>query len=466
MTTVNHSALRRSISESETQPAGWRSAVKADTANIAHRGYLWIGLSLLVFVGWGILFPLSSAVVASGSVISKGRNQLLQHPSGGVVQEIMARNGDVIEKGEPIIRVEPSIARAELARLHARQSLLLAQKSRLEFLRQPTREMRQAMSTPIAGLRGPQDRSVKQRSQIATNDDEILAGQVSELYAALDRHESEVSALENRAASQQSEYDGLISQIATRRELVSLLEKEVVRMEQLVESGLISLTRFDAKKAAFLEQKAGLAALKARAAALKSQIRETGDTINTLSSRQKEENARDLSAVLSELSSVTEQIDAATKTLEQTVVRSPVSGTLVKFQANTVGGVIEGGKPFGEIVPGGAEVFIEAKVRPMDIGAIQHGQATEVVITAFNRREQPPLEGTVDYVPADSTIDDMTGEPYFAVQIDVSESASLITDTIQPGMLSEVYIRTGEHSFFTYLLEPFSRSFMTAFRER
>lgn len=463
---MRDSHLAISKSAAVTSQPGWHALVKSDTASIARGGYLAICGALLVFVIWGVLVPLSSAVVAPGSVISKGRNQLLQHPSGGVVQEIIANNGDMIEQGEPIVRIEPSMARAELARLHARQSLLRAQKSRLESLRLPQGDAHRSMLASIPGLRGSQEGPYPALEAATPGDDEIRAGQVSEFHASLKRHLSEVSALENRVDSQQNELQGLTNQIAERRRLVALLEGELDRLTPLVEASLISLSQYDAKKATALEHKANLADLKARAASLQSQIQETRDTIVTLTARQEEENAQELSAVLSELAAVSRQAEAASRILAQTIVRAPVSGTLVKFDANTVGGVIEGGKPFGEIVPRGSDVRIEAKVRPDDIGAVRLGQETEIVITAFDRREQPPLEGKVVYIPADSTIDELTGEPYFAVQVDVSDAVTSVAEETRPGMLSQVYIRTGEHSFFTYLLEPFSKSLMTAFRER
>ncbi|WP_075996935.1 HlyD family type I secretion periplasmic adaptor subunit [Salaquimonas pukyongi] len=445
---------------------GWKSAVDADTGAIARTGYRWVGIAFGLFMLWALLFPISSAVVAGGSVISKGRNKLLQHPTGGVVQDILAQNGDRLDAGEPVLRIDPSAARAELVRLKARQDLLLAQKSRLTSMRDAETAYRQSDPITVSSLRGTLSREAANRALSKTGAKEIYAEQETEFLAARQRVISELSALRNRLASQQEELEGVEWQITERRELVVLLADEVERMRPLAASGYVARARFDERQVRYLGEKAQLGELRSRALGLRAQIDETSDRITTLDASWQEENARELSSVLSELAAVNEQMEAARMAVDLTEIKAPVAGTLVKFEANTVGGVIGSGKPFGEIVPAGTPVLVEAKVLPQDIANVVAGQETEVVITAFNRRVQEPIVGKVDYVPADSTTDPVTGEPYFAVQVDIAEAQQDLVQKVQPGMLAEVYIHTGERSFLSYVAEPISESFMKAFRER
>ena len=451
-----------------TVGSGWRASVKTGDRDIIASGTRWVGIACAVFLVWGLFFPLSSAVVAPGTLISKGRNQLLQHAAGGVVEEILAANGDHLFEGDPIVRIDPSAARAHLAKLEARQALLQAQEQRLAALRIAGDTGYQTTEIDVAALRGvSKDPAAKVRTPLGIEGRyPILDEQLAAFDASLLQSESEVSALRNRRAGQADELTGLNNQIAAKTQKLALLEGDLAKMEPLVAEGYISQTRFNEKRAGVMEDTSQLAALKARAGTMTAQIAETEDSLATLIARKNAENAEELSAVFADLAAVQKEIDAARIALNQTVVRAPAKGILVKFEANTVGGVIEGGKSFGEIVPVSGDVVVEARVAPQDIGAIKVGQETEVVITAFKRGQVDPFPGAVTYAAADSKLDELTGEPYFEVLIYLKDATDRKSITVQPGMLTEVYIQTGSRSFFGYLLQPVTDSFLRAFRER
>lgn len=450
---------------------GWQSAVRTGDKDIVSSGIRWVGLACAVFVLWGLFFPLSSAVVAPGTLISKGRNQLLQHPIGGVVEDIMASNGDVLDEGSPIIRIDPSAANAQLAKLEARHALLEAQKQRLAALRNIGDNGYQTAKIDLASLRGaanpvsPASATPRWRMGSASAGS-IQDEQLAAFDASLRQSESEISALRNRRAGQADELAGLNLQIDAKTGKLALLKNDLVNIEPLVKQGYISQTRFNEKRAVVMEETGQLAALNARASTLKAQIAETGDSLETLIARKNAENAEELSGVFAELAAVQKEIDAARVALKQTVVRAPAKGILVKFQANTVGGVLEGGTAFGEIVPITGDVVVEARVSPQDISAIRVGQQTEVIITAFKRGQADPLPGAVTYAAADSKLDEFTGEPFFEVLIALDNTPERARLTVQPGMLTDVYIQTGHRSFFGYLFQPVTDSFLRAFRER
>lgn len=445
----------------------WRAGVRTGERDLVSAGYRWVGGACLIFLLWGVFFPLSSAVVAPGAVISKGRNQLLQHPIGGVIEEISARNGAVLAAGDPIVRIEPSAARAQLAKLRARQTLLEAQRTRLSALRDAGNRAFEISDFERASLRGVSGDVSGQPmpGQHVKFDETIHAEQWAAFDAGLKQSESEISALRNRRIGQQDELAGLRNQISIGERKLTLLENDLAKMEPLVRQGYISRTRYNEKNAIVLGESAQLEALKARAGTLQAQIAETDDTLSTLIARKNAEDAQELSGVLADLAAVEEELEAAQTALAQTVIRAPVQGILVKFEANTVGGVIEASRPFGEIVPSGTDVLVEARVSPQDIDSVVPGQSTEIVVTAFKRGQVDPLPGYVTYVAADSKQDEMTGDTFFEVQVALDTTPERARLAIQPGMLSEVYIKTGSRSFFGYLFEPVTDSFLRAFRE-
>lgn len=445
----------------------WQSKVRTGNSDLVSAGYRWVGGALLVFLLWAVFFPLSSAVVAPGSVISEGRNQLLQHQIGGPIEEILARNGTVLNAGDPIVRIEPSAARAHVAKLEARQTLLEAQKMRLVALRDIGSRAFKISAFDRANLRGLKPSAATEPSNaLATPPGETIRDeQWAALDASLRQSESEISALEHRRTGQRDELQGVTSQISIGSEKLKLLKDDLAKMAPVADEGYISRTRYNEKQAYVLDETAQLQALRARARTLTAQIAETDDSLSVLIARKSAEDAESLSGVLADLSSVDKELQAARTALAQTIVRAPVDGVLVKFEANTVGGVIEAGRSFGEIVPSGSGLLVAARVAPADIDALSPGQSTDVVITAFKRGQVDPLPGQVTYVAADSSRDEMTGEPFFEVHVALQPSPDLARITLQPGMLAETYIETGSKSFFGYLFAPITDSFLKAFRE-
>ena len=143
-------------------------------------------------------------------------------------------------------------------------------------------------------------------------------------------------------------------------------------------------------------------------------------------------------------------------------MRAPVSGTVVKMSVGTLGGVVASGDVIAEIVPRGAGLMAEGRVRPADIGDVALGQSAEVVVTAHDRRSQQPLPARVTYVAADTQRDDTSDEPYYVVRLTVDAGSA----PMMAGMQAELYLHAAPRTFLDYVLEPLADSFRHAFQER
>ncbi|MCB1423966.1 MAG: HlyD family type I secretion periplasmic adaptor subunit [Nitratireductor sp.] len=437
----------------------WKTGVTRDTRGLTRFGYTAFAVALGIFVLWGAFFPLSSAVVAPGQIVSAGQNKLLQHPTGGVVSTINASNGDLLVAGDAVLSIEPVEVVAELERLRSKENLLLAKKSRLQgeavaSATVPAEWHQVSLSSAVAP-----DVSEPQRNN------QVFQQQAAEMAARNARFDGELSALENQLATIRSERDGIADRITTQTRLTALLGEQEARMGPLADEGYIARVRLWEVQSRRLEADARLADLEARKASLTAREAEIGDRIRTVGAGKAEDDARELSAVLAELAALQSQIDAAERAVGQTSIRAPVGGKLVNFVANTVGGVIAPGQIIGEIVPSQAAPHVEARISPADIAEMHTGLSAQIVITALNRRLNDPIEAEVSYVPADSAFDESIGTSYFPVHLAL-EIPKGIDDVIQPGMEAEVYIRVASRSFFSYVLQPVSDSFRRAFRER
>ena len=184
--------------------------------------------------------------------------------------------------------------------------------------------------------------------------------------------------------------------------------------------------------------------------------------------RFREEVGEELRKVQTEINDFLERVGAAKHVLEQTDVKAPVDGTVVDSRIHTPGGVIGPGELLLEIVPTNDRLVLEARARPEDIDRLRVGLPAGIKLSAFDQRTTPELEGRVSYVSADTIEDAKSGIAYFLIKVEVPESElkRLQGRTIQPGMMADVFVRTGERTFFGYLMDPLIDSFNKAWREK
>lgn len=408
---------------------------------------------LLVLLGLAALVPLSSGIVATGRVVVEGERKLVQHPAGGVIREILVREGQRVAAGEIVMRIEDPQAEALVKVLSAQIDGLRVDAS--------VREAELADSARV-------DISA---DLLARQSDPVLAptikSQLDALAARRKRAQARRTELDERLRQNTAEAAAVRARIASRRRQAALLEDELSNLRPLFAKGLITRPR--------------VLALERGASDARGEIESLSEDINRLAAQRDQistQRARDtldthveateaLRTIRADLASATERLTAAQATLRRTEVMAPVDGVVVALRANTVNGVARAGEPLMEIVPAETAVVVKARIKPGDANDLHGGLPVDIRIDAFARRGLPNLDGTLAVVSADSLVDERTGERYFEAQvrIDAARNSWLAGREIPPGLPADLLIRTGERTALQYLIAPFERAALRAMRE-
>ena len=478
----------------------WATSAKTDSTPIIRLGMWSIGVMFITFLAWGSLFDLSSAVITSGTLVSEGRNKLIQHPVGGRIMSIKVAEGDHVELGEVLMELDPSRAEADLSKIDARRASLAALKTRLDaerkggsgrLFQRPDFKLRSAplrgASLPIkpvmmANLRGAlrnpaaiapisfeTTASIARTPESDERPDELVESQRDAYRSGRKLLSKEVAGLKKKAQTLAHQKSGIDARIASQMKLIDMTRKEIARLEPLAAEGYVARNRLDDDRRSVLEMEGNIAALKLDVASHINQIAEVNVQIEKARVAASDEAAREYARIVAELAEVNDQRRAAMEVITSLNVRAPVSGQLASLEITTTGGVFGAGDVVGQIVPDGAPLLVEARTAPSDIKYVQPGQFAEIAITAFDRRLDDTFRGEVVYVSADAQKDEKTGDQFFITRLKLlpgqgAQGANL--SDLQAGMQSEVYINTGSRTFLAYLGKPLLDSFKRAFRER
>lgn len=407
-----------------------------------------------VIGGWAALAPLDSAAIAPGRVIVDTNRKVVQHFEGGIVREILVREGDFVSQGQTLIRLDETRADAAEGRLRDRADTLLAMRARLLA----ERDRHESVSYPDEIAQRIGKRNVA----------EAIAGQnglFESRRAALD---GKRSILRQRIGQLGNEIDGLKAQVAGEERQLALIAEEVAAIGELVEKGLAPKSRLLElqRRAAAIEGSQG--EHRGAIAQTERRIGETKLQILDLDNAFAAEVAEGLNAVEAEFADIGERLRVAKDVMNRVEIVAPQSGVVVGLKVHTVGAVIAPGSEVLQIVPQNDALVIEARLDPNDIDVVIPGLRAEVRLTAFKRRETLPLEGVVSTVSADVLTDERSGAAYYLarIAIDAADNPSLAETRLYPGMPAEVAIVTGRSTPLTYLLSPLRDSFHLAFREQ
>jgi len=297
---------------------------------------------------------------------------------------------------------------------------------------------------------------------------EAIADQQSIFAARLETMASWREILERRIAQLEEEIQGLEAQIVSGTRQLELIAKEVVSVETLLKKGLARLPRLLALQRSQADIEGRRAANRAAIARSRQAIGEAELQIMALEVNRRDEAAKELGDVRAELSQVEERMGGARDVLSRTVITAPVPGTVFDLRHKTTGGVVQPCEPILDIVPGGDDLLVDARVSPADIDVVAVGFDAEVTLTAFPQRNLPRLTGQVRHLSADSITDANSGEVYYLARIEIESNAlaELGGDVeLLPGMPADVMIFTGTLSLFEYLTDPLMASLHSSMRE-
>ncbi|MBT4905451.1 MAG: HlyD family type I secretion periplasmic adaptor subunit [Rhodospirillaceae bacterium] len=412
---------------------------------------------ILIFFGffgfWAFFAPLDSAAIAVGTVGVEGNRRTIQHLEGGIVKEIVVRNGDKVKAGQVLIRLEETQPRAQLQLITGQRNAALALAARLRA----ERDGNDGVTFPEALTSQGDDVGVQ----------ETMLGQLGIFEARRNSIEGQRRILGQRIGQFREEIEGLRAQIRSADEQLVLINGEVADLQILFDKGLTPKSRLLSlqRRAAEIEGERGqnrAAIARARQSIGESEIR-----IVELRTEQVNEVVAELREVEGQLLDLAERYRAAEDVLKRIEIVSPIDGFAVDLQVFTSGGVIRPGDRLLDVVPDNEKLVIEARVTPTDIDIVRPGLEAQVRLSAFNQRVTPTVDGTVTWVSADRLTDSNSGEEYYTARIDLKDQNDprLKGLTLQPGMPAEVLIRTGERTLIQYLVSPVEQSISRSLRE-
>ncbi len=406
------------------------------------------------FGGWASTVPISGALIAPGAVVVDSNVKKVQHPTGGVVGEVRAHDGDLVKAGDIVVRLDETVVKASLAIVVKTLNGLYARAARLEAEQRGTDNIK----FPAALTERADDPDVR----------DVMASESKLFDVRVNGRTGQKAQLRERVTQLNEEIAGLQAQEAAKDKEIALVEKELVGVRQLYDQHLVQLTRLttlERDAARLAGERAQYIASRAQS---KGKITETELQIIQVDKDMVSEVSKDLRETNDKIGEFVERKVTAEDQLRRIDIRAPQDGMVLQSTVHTVGGVITAGDAIMMIVPQADALSVEAKVNPQDIDKLQIGQKTMLRLSAFNQRTTPELNGVVTRVSADVTTDQRTGQSYYTIRVSMPpEEIQRLGDVkVIPGMPVEAFVQTGDRTMLSYLMKPLSDQLMRSFREK
>jgi HlyD family type I secretion membrane fusion protein len=408
-------------------------------------------------VGLGVLFsfvPLATSVNAQASVQAETNRKTLRSREGGIVRQILVREGQRVRAGQPMLLFNDVEARAAFDVYQNQYDVLLAQNARFS-----------AEATGRSTLQFPPEitsRLSDPRVASLVRDQEFLFATRTSLF------QSQSAVLGQRIEQLESQVTGLQAQVASVDEQRRLTEEELGGYRKLNEQGYAPKTLILRYERSLAELNGRKGQLMADIARMRQQMGETRLQLVSLRNERASQAAEGLRDTQSRLADVIPRLTTARQTLGNTVVRSPVDGYVFNLTQFTIGGVVGPGEGVVEVVPATTPLTVTAMVKPEDIDQVFVGQKAKIQLTGLNPRFNDQLDAKVSLRSADRTVDEKTGVGFYRVQLTIppSELKKLKKGVeLTPGMPAMASIVTGERTVMDYLISPITQTWQDAFRE-
>jgi HlyD family type I secretion membrane fusion protein len=439
-------------------PAPYDPPAEAVPPDMGIRSGVRVGLLILflffgVLGGWAACVPLSSASIAPGVVGPDSNRKVIQHLEGGVVADILVRNGDAVEAGQALVRLAGTQSSAAYEQFRARHRAASALEARLV-----------AERDGLPKIAFPEWLLAERDTPAVAEAINTQANVFSVRKQSLD---GQIAILRQRVAQTREEIRGLRDQIAADERQLALAREEIKDLSTLVEKGLAQKPRLLAIQRREAELDGSRAQKVAAIARANQAIGESELRMNDLRTAQLNEAVTQLRDVQTELAEVGERLRAAEDVLRRVEITSPIKGTVTGLAVFTVGGVVGPGQKIMEIVPSDDRLVIDAQVSPQDVDVVHAGLEARVRFSAFSQRVSEFVKGRVVTVSADRIVDEKSGTPYYLARVELLEDPTphLAGGIVQSGMAAEVMIITGERTALSYLFRPLLYGANRAFRE-
>jgi HlyD family secretion protein len=428
--------------------------VQASLARLNRVAVISVAIFLFGIGGWAWAVNLSGAVLATGQVVVEGSLRRVQHPSGGVVGQILVTEGQTVASGDVLLRLDDTLTRANLGIVRSQIDELAAREARLLA----ERDGQAAITFPTDLLARHTDATVER----------ALAGEAKLIDARTRSREGQKAQLRERAAQFAEESQGISVQIATKEKEELLIAEELRGVAQLFRQNLTSMQRYTALQRDQTRVAGERGQLVAERARVRGKVAEVELQILQLDQDMRTQVLGDLRDTQGKLAELRERRVAAEDQLARVEIRAPISGLVHQLTVFTVGGVVAAGETLMSLVPHDEALVADVRVLPTDIDQLVPGQDAVVRVLAGNQRTTPDLRGRLVRIGADLTREPQTGLSYFTARIALPESEirQLQDLKLVPGMPIQAFIKTQDRSALDYLLRPLVEQAGRAFRER
>lgn len=408
---------------------------------------------LLVVFGigglWALLAPLASAVVASGRVIAEDRNRVVQHLEGGILEELMVREGDMVQQGTVVARLDDTLLRAQLDADLLQEAILRVQLAR----RRAEVQLSDTIDFPTDF-----DPLIKDDPRLT----EGIESQREEFASVKSYIEAKIANLQNNIIGQRQDIEGQQEALQAYETAASLYREELRDFEELDELGYT-------RKLQINQRKREIAQTDARVANTKISIEKARNNIESLRNQIEQEELAYLKTanetvvqIQQTLNQTQSRIDRLKDMLKRTEIVSPSDGRVFRIAKRALGEVVRPGETIMEIFPSEDALTIEALIQITDIEKVEEGQAVQVVFPSSREKRLTPLPGELIYLSADAVVSESnpTGMYIGHVRLD----ASATQEDMMPGNFAEVYINTGSRTFAEIIAKPFTRFLFRSFK--
>lgn len=407
---------------------------------------------LLLMLLLAHLISINGAVITAGKVVVSGKPKSIQHLDGGIVRDILVRDGDTVKAGQILVRLDDTILKANLEIYQARLANAAALRDRLKAEWSGAGEV--IFADDVPALTGLDQSTVRQ-------------GQVTIFKSRREVHLGRLEQLEEKIRQFRNQIAGINALVSSKEEQLRSMDGELTGLIELTEKGFMRRNQVLAMQRSRADLYGQLGEHKAELARIANSIRDT-EMEMMLAKRERHEEAvtelRDTNTTIEEL---TQQILSTHTQLDRIDIAAPVDGIVHEMQVATLGGVVPPGATILQIIPTGQGILFETRAEPGSVDQIYVGQPVTLRLSAFNHRTTPDIEGKVANVSPDVVEDQASGTAFYRVMVAApqSELDRLGGGDVVPGMPVEAFLQTDERTVLSYLTKPIADQLSRAFRE-
>jgi len=418
--------------------------VKTDARAFSRIGWIVVLVGFGGFLLWALLAPLDKGVPLSGTVASESNRQAVQHLTGGTVQELLVRDGDVVKKGQVLVRMNPIVAKSQAEITESAYLSALANVARLT-----------AERTGAKTIKFPEElekrRNEPRISELMSSQNLLLASRQGSLENELGSVEASIEGLKMQITGLQESRD-------SKKEQVEFLKEQLGGMRDLAKEGYVARNRLLELERTYAQLGGAISEDIGNIGRAQRQVIEL--TMRRAQRRQdyQKEVGSQLADFQKELEGQHARLVAQRFELSNVEVRSPADGVVVGMAVFTNGGVVPSGFKMMDIVPSNAPLIVDGQLPTNLVDKVHPGLPVELIFSAFNSNKTPHIDGELLYISADRSVDEKTGMPYYKVHVKVSpegeKKVAAHKMDIRSGMPVELFVKTGERTMMSYLLKP------------